>query len=46
MISEPGLTKRWRQQTPAMAAGLTDRIWSLREVLRSRVPPWPQSQVG
>ena len=30
--------------TPAMAAGLTDRVWSLREVLRHRVPPWPQPQ--
>jgi IS1 family transposase len=35
--------KRWRQRTPAMAAGLTDHIWSLREVLMFRVPPWPQS---
>jgi hypothetical protein len=29
---------------PAMAAGLTDQVWSLREVLRFRVPPWPQPQ--
>jgi hypothetical protein len=46
MISETGSINRWRQQTPAMAAGLTDHIWSLREVLLFRVPPWPQSQVG
>jgi IS1 family transposase/transposase-like protein len=46
MISETGSIKRWRQQTPAMAAGLTDHIWSLREVLLFRVPPWPQSQGG
>jgi IS1 family transposase len=38
--------KRWQQRTPAMAAGLTDRVWSLREVLMYRVPPWPQPQVG
>jgi transposase-like protein/IS1 family transposase len=38
--------KRWQPQTPAMAAGLTDRVWSLREVLMYRVPPWPQLQVG
>jgi hypothetical protein len=25
-----------------MAAGLTDRVWTLREVLLFRVPPWPQ----
>jgi hypothetical protein len=46
MIAETGSIKRWRQQTPAMAAGLTDRVWSWREVLMSRVPPWPQSQVS
>ena len=28
--------------TPALAAGLTDHIWSWREVLLFRVPPWPQ----
>jgi len=27
-----------------MAAGLMDRVWSLREVLMFRVPPWPQSE--
>jgi hypothetical protein len=37
-----GSAKRWRPQTPAMAAGLTDHIWTLREVLLFRVPPWPQ----
>lgn len=25
-----------------LAAGLTDRVWTLREVLLYRVPPWPQ----
>ena len=38
-----GSAKRWRPCTPAMAAGLTDRVWSLREVLLFRVPPWPPS---
>jgi IS1 family transposase/transposase-like protein len=37
--------QRWQPQTPAMAAGLTDRVWSLRDVLMYRVPPWPQLQV-
>lgn len=40
-LPEPGSNKRWRQPTPAMAAGLTDHVWSLREVLLYRVPPWP-----
>jgi IS1 family transposase len=37
-----GSAKIWRPYTPAMAAGLTDRVWTLREVLLYRVPPWPQ----
>ena len=44
--SEPtnghGSAKRWQPQTPAMAAELTDHVWTLREVLLFRVPPWPQ----
>jgi IS1 family transposase len=45
-ILETGALKRWQPRTPAMAAGLTDHVWSLREVLMYRVPPWPQSQAG
>src|SRR5499433_3447298 len=37
-----GSAKRWQPQTPAMVAGLTDHVWSLREMLLFRVPPWPQ----
>jgi IS1 family transposase len=44
--SEPtlgsGSVKRWQPRTPAMAAGLTEHVWTLREVLLFRVPPWPQ----
>ena len=39
-----GSAKLWQPCTPAMAAGLTDHVWSLREVLMFRVPPWPQPQ--
>jgi hypothetical protein len=39
-----GSAKKWRPQTPAMVAGLTDHRWTLREVLLFRVPPWPQPQ--
>jgi hypothetical protein len=42
-LMKPG--QRWQQRTPAMAAGLTDHFWSLREVLMCRVPPWPQPLV-
>jgi hypothetical protein len=27
-----------------MAEGLTNHVWTLREVLLFRVPPWPQPQ--
>jgi IS1 family transposase len=39
-----GSAKRWRLRTPAMAAGLTDHVWTLRDVVLFRVPPWPQPQ--
>src|SRR5499433_1278695 len=39
-----GSAKVWRPCTPAMATGLTDHVWSLKEVLLYRVPPWPQPQ--
>ena len=39
-----GSAKVWRPCTPALAAGRTDHVWSLREVVFFRVPPWPQPQ--
>ena len=45
-INGTGSATQWRPCTPAMAAGLTDRVWTLKEVLLCRVPPWPQPQVG
>jgi IS1 family transposase len=41
-----GSLKQKLDCTPAMAAGLTDHVWSLREVLLYRVPPWPQNVLG
>jgi len=41
-----GSAKHWRPCTPAMAAGLTEHVWTLREVLLYRVPPWPQPAGG
>jgi hypothetical protein len=37
-----GAPWKWQERTPAMAAGLTDHRWTLRERLRSQVPrpPW------
>jgi transposase-like protein len=40
---------RWVQRTPAMAAGLTDHIWTLAELFAFKVPPprWePPKQQG
>ncbi len=37
-----GSVKQWQPCTPAMAAGLTDHVWSRKAVLLYRVPPWPQ----
>ena len=49
LIAEPinsnGSARLWRPCTPVIAAGLTNHVWSLREVLLYRVPPWPQPQV-
>jgi len=39
-----GSAKPWRPCTPAMAARVTDHVWSLKEILLFRVPPWPQPQ--
>jgi hypothetical protein len=39
-----GSAKQWRPWTQAMAAGLTDWVWSRREVLMFRVPSWSQPQ--
>jgi IS1 family transposase len=34
-----GSPKLWLPRTPTMAAGLTDHIWSIKELLSFRVPP-------
>jgi IS1 family transposase len=39
-----GSARVWRPCPPAMAAGVTDHVWTRKEVWRSRVPPWPQPQ--
>jgi len=34
-----GSAKKWKSVTPAMAAGLTDHVWTMDELLSFRVPP-------
>lgn len=36
-----GTAHRYLERTPAMAAGLTDHVWTLEELFRYRVPPVP-----
>lgn len=33
-----GAPRKWQEQTPAMAAGLTDHVWSMDELLWYQVP--------
>lgn len=33
-----GAGRKWRQRTPAMAAGLTDHCWSMADLLRYQIP--------
>lgn len=41
-----GSPKRWQSRTPAMAAGITDHIWTMERLLLFRVPPWRQEVTG
>ena len=38
-LPQPLNRRTWPQRTPAMAAGLTDHMWTVEELLSSRVPP-------
>ena len=37
-----GSPRKWQQRSPAMAAGVTDHIWRMEEVLLFVPPPWRQ----
>jgi transposase-like protein len=38
VLAPAGTGRKWQERTPAMAAGLTDHCWSLRELLSYQVP--------
>lgn len=40
-VEQPCGRQRWRERTPAMAAGLTDHPWRMAELLWWRPPPAP-----
>ena len=37
---------RWRECTPAMAAGLTDHVWTLRELLTAKFEPLDSQSIS
>jgi IS1 family transposase len=41
-----GSPKLWQARTPAMAADITDHIWTMQELLFFRIPPWLQEVTG
>ncbi len=38
-IRHGAICPRWRERTPAMAAGLTDHVWTFRELLTAKFEP-------
>ena len=38
LAAAPGAGHKWQERTPAMAAGLTDHRWTMRELLSYQVP--------
>jgi hypothetical protein len=38
-LPQPQGLRKWNPRTPAMAAGLTDHIWSMKELVTYRLPP-------
>jgi len=42
-VSNPSKQARWQQRTPAMAAGLTDHVWTVRELLTTTLIPRPMN---
>ena len=40
------LRPRWRECTPAMAAGLTDHVWTFRELLTAKFEPLDSQSIS
>jgi hypothetical protein len=38
-IRHGAICPRWQECTPAMAAGLTDHVWTFRELLTAKFEP-------
>jgi hypothetical protein len=37
---------RWRERTPAMAAGVTDHVWTFRELLTAKFEPLESQSIS
>jgi len=42
-VANPRGQARWQQRTPAMAAGLTDHVWTVGELLTTVFVPRPMN---
>ncbi len=40
-LYQPNNRRRWVEKTPAMAAGITEHVWTVEQLLRYQVPPPP-----
>jgi len=40
LLDQTDSFRRWQPRTPAMAAGLTDHLWTFKELLTTVALPW------
>ncbi len=45
-ICHGAICPRWRERTPAMAAGLTDHVWTFRELLTAKFEPLDSQSIS
>jgi hypothetical protein len=45
-ICHGAIRPRWQEHTPAMAAGLTDHVWTFRELLTARFEPLESQSIS
>ena len=46
LIADPDLPRKWRAVTPAMAAGVTDHVWTFRELLTAKFEPLDSQSIS
>jgi hypothetical protein len=45
-VPHGAIRPRWRHHTPAMAAGLTDHVWTFRELLTAKFTPLDSQSIS